>query len=386
MTRSTPPSTPPERAPLPFVRVKRVKGRDYDYFRTQRDGREINVRLRGARHSAEYIAHYNELRQSLETVPQLARQPAGSVGAMIAGYRASPEFVRLAGKTQRDYGRALDVLRALERFPARAIRRADIVKLRNKVAERSGPRAADLFVSVASRCFAIGLDLDFVDRSPVERIARIAESESHAPWPTAARRAFEASSPSPRLLTAYMIGLWTALRIGDVVRLGRQHDDGAAITIRPDKTRRSSAIELYVPVFSALRRHLATLPEGRLLFVTGDDGAPVRSDSLAKELRAHLASIGIEGLTFHGLRHTTGTALAEAGASEHEIMAVLAHTTQQMASRYTRKVQRRRLAESGMAKLEAAVRAQDREHERNVKKGNRAGRKGNRPCDDGTSR
>lgn len=383
MTPSTPPSTPPDGPLLPFVRVKRVKGRDYHYFRTQRDGREVNVRLRGAPGSTAYVAHYAELRQNLEAAPQLARQPAGSVGAMISAYRASPEFSALAAKTQRDYGRALEVLRALERFPAAAIRRADVIRLRNKVAERSGPRAADLFVSVASRCFAVGVDLDFAERSPVERIARIAESESHAPWPAEARRAFEASRPSLRLLTAYMIGLWTALRIGDVVRLGRQHDDGVAITIRPDKTRGSSGIEAYVPVYSALRRHLDTLPEGRLLFVTDDAGAgaPVRADTLSKEMRAHLDRLGLQGLTFHGLRHTTGTALAEAGASEHEIMAILAHTTQQMASRYTRKVQRRRLATSAMAKLEAA----ERERERNVKKGNRRPRKGNSPGDGGAS-
>lgn len=360
---STPPSTRPE---LDYVAVKTVRGRAYHYFRLQRDGRERFERLRGAPGSAEYFAHYAELRASADGAQRTPKPAGASVGAMIVAYLAAPEFTGLAAKTQVDYRHALDTLRALAPFPARAIRRADVLKLRNKVEARSGPRAADLFVAVARRCFGVGTDLGFVEQSPVAKVKRLATPESFAAWPREVRAAFEASAPPPHLLTAYMLALWTAARIGDVVTLGRQHDDGTALTYRPAKTRRSSGVESYVPVFSALRRHLDTLPPGRMLYVAREDSAPCRPDTLAKELRAHLAALGIAGYSFHGLKHTTGTALAEAGASAHEIQAILNHTTLQMAERYTRRADRRRLAISGMAKLER------RERERNGKQGNRS--------------
>lgn len=89
--KSTPPSTRSERAPLPFVRVKRIGGREYDYFRIQRGGRDTYVRLRGARHSAEYVAHYNELRQGIEqevvtgTVASALRMRVMSSGICTCG-------------------------------------------------------------------------------------------------------------------------------------------------------------------------------------------------------------------------------------------------------------------------------------------------------------
>ena len=41
------------------------------------------------------------------------------------------------------------------------------------------------------------------------------------------------------------------------------------------------------------------------------------------------------GLTFHGLRTTLATDIAEAGGSEKEMMAVLGHRTEAMASHYS---------------------------------------------------
>jgi integrase len=57
-------------------------------------------------------------------------------------------------------------------------------------------------------------------------------------------------------------------------------------------------------------------------------------------------------LHFHGLRHTTATALAEAGASSHEIMAITGHQTEQMVKHYTKGVEQKKLAPSAIRKLE----------------------------------
>lgn len=346
---------PPEVAQvalLPYVQAKRAKGRWYVYFRIAGTYR----RMRGVPGSAEWHEDYARLRGIAEKERPDRRCAAGTVAALVAEYRASPSCTRLAIRTQADYARALDILAApLGRFPADAITRADVIRLRDKVAARSGPRAADLFATVVARCFQIGLDRGYVEINRFRSIERIAESESHRPWPAAVRAAFEASRPPAHLMTAYMIGLWTALRRETIVRLGRQHDDGRTITIAPSKTRRSSGVEVAVPVLAPLRRHLESLPADRLLYVTRADGRPVDKDALTHELADHMAAIGHPGYTLHGLRHTTGDALAEVGATTHQIQAVLGHTTLAQAERYTRRADRKRLAREGMAGLEARL-------------------------------
>ncbi|MFZ4534428.1 MAG: tyrosine-type recombinase/integrase, partial [Alsobacter sp.] len=54
----------------------------------------------------------------------------------------------------------------------------------------------------------------------------------------------------------------------------------------------------------------------------------------------------------HGLRKSAAAALAEAGCSEREIMAITGHRTPQMVSLYTRSADQKRLAKSAMAKRE----------------------------------
>jgi hypothetical protein len=57
-----------------------------------------------------------------------------------------------------------------------------------------------------------------------------------------------------------------------------------------------------------------------------------------------------DGLTFHGLRASCGTALAEIGCSAHQIMSILGHKTLAMAQKYTEQARRKRLAMKAMAR------------------------------------
>jgi integrase len=53
----------------------------------------------------------------------------------------------------------------------------------------------------------------------------------------------------------------------------------------------------------------------------------------------------------HGLRKTLGRLLADAGATAHDIMAALGHTTLTEAERYTREADRRRGGKRAVTKL-----------------------------------
>jgi integrase len=60
-------------------------------------------------------------------------------------------------------------------------------------------------------------------------------------------------------------------------------------------------------------------------------------------------------LTPHGLRHARGVELAEAGASDAEIMCQLEHTTERTAKIYRKQANRRKMAASGQAKVDNVV-------------------------------
>src|SRR5262245_3716587 len=168
-----------------------------------------------------------------------------------------------------------------------------------------------------------------------------------------------ASSPPQWMMTAYMLVLWTAQRDADVLRLARARYDGGGFMIRqgrPEakrgKGRKGQVVTLYIAAAKPLRDYLASCTFPGLLFVTDESGRPIDPTRFRHGLREHLDKIGLEDLHFHGLRHTTATALADLGGSDGEIQALLGHQTRQMAERYTKKANQKRLAESAVKKLE----------------------------------
>jgi integrase len=185
------------------------------------------------------------------------------------------------------------------------------------------------------------------------------DPESYEPWPLPARESFEASTMPDWLRDAYMLALWTGQRESDVLRLSRSRFDGNGFVVRqgrPEakrgKGRRGPVVTLYVPAAAPLRAYPARRIFTGLLFVSDAKGKPVRADELRKTMRAHLDSLGLYNLHFHGLRHSTATALAEAGCTALEIMAITGHQTEQMVKLYTKRVEQKKLATSAVRKLE----------------------------------
>lgn len=344
---------PPSDKALPmFVARKQVKGHTYYYFRWQ----GVYRRLPDDPASEEFRREYARM---LASTSAEAEQPiiSGSVRAMIRDYKQSPEWRALAPKTQADYARMLDHLRPIGDFQADNIRRQHIIRLRNKLGTNA--RTMDLFVAVVSRLYSVGINLGYTDRNPAARIERLNDPESYDAWPREARARFEASDMPQWMRTAYMLGLWTAQREGDVLRLSRTRFDGEGFTIRqgrPEarrgKGRKGQVVTLYIPAARPLLKYLSETTFTGLLFVSDERGQPIKTDTFRKEFRAHLDSLGLNDLHFHGLRHTTATALAESGATDREIMSITGHLTEQMVRRYTHAAEQKRMARHAIRKLE----------------------------------
>jgi integrase len=344
LTPSWLPSMPPakpHRLP-PFVESARAKGRVYLYFRHK--GVRL-ARLPDDATSPEFHEAYAHWLRRIETDPKPKAHIEGTVGWVIASYRASPKFKTLNEKTRQSYEREIDRLAPITGFAASDVKRRHVNTIRDTLVDR--PRTRELFGRVVSIVFNYGIrELDLEMINPARLMGRDGEAESYLPWSDAERALFEASSPPVHVMTAYMVGLYTGPRRGDIVGLKRRDDLGHALAIGGSKTKNPIAVAIH----PALRTYLDTLPAS-LTIIADKLGRPVKDSRLSKDLRAHLDSIGLPHLHLHGLRHTAGKMLAEAGCSSHEIAAVLGHSTLQMVERYTKRADQVRLAGAAIVKL-----------------------------------
>lgn len=146
---------------------------------------------------------------------------------MMRDYRASDEFLALKPKTQRDYGRMLQLFGAIDLHPADAVRRRHIREIRKALVGKS--RSQKLFTQVASTLFNFGIDNDYCATNPATRMKRIGKAKSFAAWSDKQCAAFENSKARAHLLTDYMIARFTGQRRGDVLRMARSAYDGRCI-------------------------------------------------------------------------------------------------------------------------------------------------------------
>lgn len=141
---------------------------------------------------------------------------------------------------------------------------------------------------------------------------------------------------------------YTGLRRGDVLRLPWSAYDGARIVVVTSKR----GVLIDVPAHRDLRQLLDAAERRSPTIVTDARGRPFREDTFSHRFAAEVASLEVGvGCTFHGLRATAGRLLAEAGASAHEIMAILGCSIK-TADHYCRNARRALMADAAIMKLE----------------------------------
>jgi integrase len=140
--------------------------------------------------------------------------------------------------------------------------------------------------------------------------------------------------------------LYTGLRRGDAVRLGRQHVRDEVATLRTEKT--DTVVTL--PILPVLTETLARGPCGDLTFIAGANGRPLTKETFGNEFREACRAAGVPG-SAHGVRKIAATRAANAGATVAQLEAIFGWSGGAMASLYTRAADRRRLSLEAMHKL-----------------------------------
>lgn len=146
--------------------------------------------------------------------------------------------------------------------------------------------------------------------------------------------------------------LYTGLRRGDCVRIGRQHCRNGVATLKTEKS--GFTVEVSLPILPVLETTLDAGPCGDLTFIAGANGRPLTKESFGNEFKAACKAAGVPG-SAHGVRKIAATRAADNGATEAQLMAIFGWTDPKMAALYTRTANRKRLAAGAMHKLATSI-------------------------------
>ena len=127
------------------------------------------------------------------------------------------------------------------------------------------------------------------------------QGEGHHSWSESEIARFEQRHPiGSKARLALSLGLYTAQRKGDVLRMGWQHVSGDSIAVRQEKTDTALKIPMHPPLVAAL----ASVPRGNLTFLVTEHGAPFTSNGFGNWWRDRCNEAGLPHCSveqeFHG--------------------------------------------------------------------------------------
>jgi integrase len=143
--------------------------------------------------------------------------------------------------------------------------------------------------------------------------------------------------------------LYTGLRRGDAVRIGRQHVRDGIATMRTEKGQGEVIVTL--PILPVLAATLAAGPCGDLAFICGAKGKPYKKASFGNMFREACDKAGVDK-SAHGIRKAGATRAADNGATVTELEAIFGWEGGNMAALYTKAANRKRASVRAMTMME----------------------------------
>lgn len=212
-------------------------------------------------------------------------------------------------------------------------------------AMRKTPSEADNTMKSVRALYAYAISKGLVKTNPATGIAKIAQNTGGAtPWTRQDLRRFkkhhEPGTMAHRTITLFV---FVGCRIGDAIWLGtdQEFDFAGERWIGWQPTKRGSPfteVPMMPPLIDAVKGS-----EGE--YLRTEYGKPFQSpEGLRNRLGKWCDSAGIEGRSSHGIRKAFGEMLAEEGATQHGIMALMSHTQASTSEVYTKGAQRRLMA------------------------------------------
>jgi integrase len=308
------------------------------------------IRMHAAPGTPEFDQEYFAAMHGIPVPMATGKSTSGSLRWLYERYHDSAAWAALSPATRKVreaiFRHVLDMSGAV---PYVQLRRRDIEAAIDTRADRPG--SASGFLKTMKGLFGWAYKGGFVKIDPTEgvRCEHTKTGTGYPVWSEAEIDQYHAHWSIGTKERVWMdVLLYTGLRRGDAVRLGRQHVRDSIATIRTEKSQ--EVVTVTIPILPVLTETLRAGPTADLAFICGANGKPLTKESFGNLFRVACRTAGINK-SAHGLRKAGATRAAENGATVAELEAIFGWRGGGMASYYTRSADRKRLAKQAMKKL-----------------------------------
>jgi integrase len=339
---------PPHRPPH-LHREKTRHGKLVWYVRVGGSSRGPRLRLHAEYGTAEFWEEYQAALAS--KLPKLEPPHTGTLAWLLERYRETTAWTSLSPATRRQRENIFtQILETAGKQPFAKITTSAIMAGRDRRANT--PVQARKFLDAMRGLFRWAVRAGLVKADPTIGIEnlRTPKTDGFTVWSEEDVAAYEARWPVGTRQRVWLdVLIYTGLRRGDAVRLGRQHVRNGIATVKTEKS--GYRVEVSLPILPVLAKTLEVGPCGDLTFIAGENGHPLAKESFGNLFRKACNAAGLRRRSAHGLRKAAATRAANAGATVAELEAIFGWSGGSMAALYTRAADRRRLARGAMHKL-----------------------------------
>ncbi|CAM5538061.1 Tyrosine recombinase XerC [Aquamicrobium terrae] len=329
-----------------------AKGKRYYYFRV---GKGPRIPLPGVPGSDEFEAAYAAAltgKVEAKAAAKSAYAPR-TIAALITDYIDTPTFRGRRPNTRKGYLSRFEAIRVAHGHRSVAGMTSEGIEKAILLPYSDRPGAYLDTLKKLRILVKHAIKLKWLTVDPTLGIERPKNGEIRA-WTEGEIEQFEQRwKVGTKQRLAFALMLYTGQRRSDVHRMTWTDINDGRIRVVQQKT----GAKLHIRIHRELAKVLETTNRDHVTILNTAYGRPFTVDGFSGFMRDAIkdADLPLDAQP-HGLRKTAGRRLAEAGATAHEIMAVLGHKTLAEAERYTREADQQHLADEGIGKVEARKR------------------------------
>ncbi len=313
------------------------------------------VRIRALPGTPAFMEAYQAAIATAAAAPvrQADAAKKGSFRHLCVRYYASAAYKALDISTRNWQRRALDGIAAEHGTkPVAMMQPRHVRKMRDAKVET--PAAANQLVKALRALFSWANEAEETTVNPTVGVKKLKyRSDGHHTWTDEEiGRYYDRHPLGSQARLALDLLRYTTGRREDAPRLGRQHVRDGRIRFRQAKNEHRNPIDIDIPMHAALAESIAAANvSGKMTFLLTEFGKPFTANGFGNKFKDWCRQADLPHCSAHGIRKATLTALAEAGATPHEIMAIGGHQSLEEVERYTKTANRKKTADAAMAKL-----------------------------------
>lgn len=333
-----------------FPYLHRYKTRHGKFIWYVRKPGEVRIRVRGIFGTADFEASYRAASHGQPGTQGTPATDTGTLAWLWERYRETGLWTALKAPTRRQRENIMaHVLAKSGGELAGAIQAADILAGRD--ARAKTPSQAKGFLVILRAMYRWAKTAGLVKQDPTAGIKALPKpkSEGFPVWTEDDVERYQAKWPLGTRERVWLdVLLYTGLRRGDAVRVGRQHVRDGVATLRTEKSQETVTVTL--PILPILAATLKAGPCADLAFICGSNGKPLTKESFGNAFSEAARKAGVKK-SAHGVRKIGATTAADNGATVSELEAIFGWEGGGMAALYTRSADRKRAAIRAMKLL-----------------------------------